>query len=215
MTQIFPALPRRRCMTVLLAVAATAPLAALPAFEAAARTLKKNDWLIVPGKRFGPITATTTERELIRLFGRRNVRRGAAHRTADHQGEKVTVVFRSTRNEIQVFWKKRYTHPDYVRTYAKGGRWRTGSGLRIGSSLAAVEKANGRPFGLSGFEWDYGGFASWNKGRLPRSLLIRFATTAPLPSRQMGKILGDVQLKSTDILVRKARPVVSQISLTF
>ncbi len=32
-----------------------------------------NDWLIVPGKRVGPITRSTTRADLVRLFGAANV----------------------------------------------------------------------------------------------------------------------------------------------
>lgn len=189
--------------------------ALLAVSAAEARILKTNDWLIVPGKRFGPITAQTTERDLYRFFGRQFVKRKKSNITGDHQAEVVTVIYPGTRNEIEVFWKKPFLRPSLVTIYAKGGKWRTAEGLRIGTSMAAVQKANGKAFGMSGFDWDYGGYGNWNKGRLHRNLIIRFATSVQLPEKEAAKITGEVQLRSTDRLVRKAKPVISKISLQF
>ena len=36
-------------------------------------TAQKNDWLIVPGQRVGPVTATTTRADLDAIFGKENV----------------------------------------------------------------------------------------------------------------------------------------------
>jgi len=213
-----PALSRRSGVRLgaTVIVAASGLLASLPvASPAEARILKKNDWLIVAGKRFGPITAQTTERDLIRFFGRRVVKRKKSNITGDHQAETVTVIYPGTRNEIEVFWKKPFLRPSLVTIYAKGEKWRTPQGLKIGTSLAAVQRANGKPFSMSGFDWDYGSYGNWNKGRLPRSLLIRFAPSVQLPGKEAAKITGEVQLRSTDRLVRKAKPVISKISLQF
>jgi hypothetical protein len=55
-----------------------------------------------------------------------------------------------------------------IRDKAKTSRWNL-SGITIGSSLAEVQKANGKPFVVSGFDWDYGGFvADWKGGALGR-----------------------------------------------
>jgi len=38
--------------------------------------------------------------------------------------------------------------------------WRGQGGYSFGDGIEAVEKANGGPFAVSGFEWDYGGFVT-------------------------------------------------------
>jgi hypothetical protein len=35
---------------------------------------QQNDWLIVPGERLGPITSSMTRADLVRLFGKAQVR---------------------------------------------------------------------------------------------------------------------------------------------
>jgi len=193
-----------------------ATVTGLAGFSAAqARTLKVNDWLIVPGKRFGPITARTSEKQLIRIFGRRNVIRKKSQQTGDHQPERVIVVYPGTKNEIEIFWKKAYSRISLITTYGKGGKWRTRRGLRIGSTMASVVRANGKPVGIAGFWWDYGGYGAWNKGRLHRDLIIRLEPSVTLPSKESDKISGERQLKSSDRLVKKAKPLVSKISLSF
>ena len=47
--------------------------------------------------------------------------------------------------------------------------WTTAHGIRIGMPLAEVEKLNGKPFKLSGFDWDYGGrVTDWQGGALSK-----------------------------------------------
>ncbi|SCB53720.1 hypothetical protein GA0061098_102089 [Bradyrhizobium shewense] len=75
---------------------------------------------------------------------------------------------------------------------AKTSRW-TVAGVTIGSSLADVQKANGKPFLVSGFEWDYGGFVTdWKGGALSRPLQggctvsIRFGAKTGAPRSLSG-----------------------------
>ena len=43
--------------------------------------------------------------------------------------------------------------------------WTGPHGVRLGASLAEIEQANGKPFNLYGFGWDYGGWSThWNDG---------------------------------------------------
>ena len=55
-------------------------------------------------------------------------------------------------------------------------------GYSFGDGIEAVEKANGGPFAVSGFEWDYGGFVTdWKGGKLKEAggcaTTVRFALT--------------------------------------
>ena len=52
---------------------------------------QKNDWLIVPGQRVGPITASTTRADLDILFGKDNVRE--SNLDISEGPEAATVVF--------------------------------------------------------------------------------------------------------------------------
>lgn len=81
-----------------------------------------------------------------------------------------------------------------------GSRWQIG-GLSAGSTLAQANAANGRPFELFGFEWDYSGTVTDLKGgvladiggcRAIMSLGPKAETSLP------DGVLGDVTLMSDD-----------------
>ena len=78
---------------------------------------------------------------------------------------------------------------------------------------------NGKPFTLSGFEWDYGGFVSdWQGGALATAaggcrIGVRFAPPGNLPEALSRKVSGDMQLSSSSADVRAAKPVVTELSI--
>ena len=53
------------------------------------------------------------------------------------------------------------------------------AGIRIADSLEDVERLNGRPFLMSGLEWDYPGrVADWQGGKLPENLLVVLSSSS-------------------------------------
>lgn len=104
-----------------------------------------------------------------------------------------------------------------IRGGAKTSRW-TLSGITIGSSLMAVQTANGKPFLVSGFDWDYGGFvADWNGGALGRlqggcRVVMRFGKETGAPRNLSG---DGVKVSSDDAALVKWGPVVTEIGLGF
>lgn len=97
-------------------------------------------------------------------------------------------------------------------------RWQVG-GLQLGDGIAKVQQLNGKPFKLSGFDWDYGGFANdMQHGKLDKlpggcNLSIRFepGQVDPYPEG----ISGEVTLSSADPKVRAAKPVVDELSISW
>ncbi|AWM01592.1 MULTISPECIES: hypothetical protein [Bradyrhizobium] len=93
------------------------------------------------------------------------------------------------------------------------------AGVTIGSSLADVQKANGKPFLVSGFEWDYGGFVTdWKGGALSRPLqggctvTIRFGGKTGAPRSLSG---DGVKAASDGAALVKWAPVVTEIGVNF
>jgi hypothetical protein len=87
--------------------------------------------------------------------------------------------------------------------------------LSIGDALADVERANGRPFQLWGFGWDYGGWVSdWLGGAFAPTegctIRARFA-----PRSGASSALGDSAFMSNDAAVRAADASVSEFGLMF
>lgn len=105
-----------------------------------------------------------------------------------------------------------------LRDTAKSSRWNV-LGVSIGSSLVDVQKINGRPFLVSGFEWDYGGFVvDWKGGALGKPLpggctvTLRFGKNAGAPKA----LLGDgVKAASDNAAMVKFAPVVTEIGVNF
>lgn len=105
-----------------------------------------------------------------------------------------------------------------LRDTARTSRWNV-SGITIGSSLADVQKANGKPFLVAGFEWDYGGFVTdWKGGALGRpmqggcTVTIRFDRKSGAPK----SLLGDgVKVASDNATLTKWAPVVAEIGVNF
>ena len=105
-----------------------------------------------------------------------------------------------------------------LRDAGKTSLW-TIAGITIGSSLADVQKANGKPFLISGFEWDYGGFVTdWKGGTLGRPMqggcrvTIRFGGKTGAPRSLSG---DGVKAASDNAALVKWAPVVTEIGVNF
>ena len=102
-----------------------------------------------------------------------------------------------------------------------GSHWKTADGIGIGSTLAEVEKLNGKPFKLSGFDWDLGGFVNDFAGGalLKRAggcrLGLRFEPGTGAIANATAKVAGDKRFSSADPDMRAAKPVVSEISISW
>ena len=166
-------------------------------------------WQIIPGKRVGPVTSLSSQSTLEALFGRKNVTMAklpaAEGETID--GARVAV---SPGRELEVIWEdmavgKRIS---MVRLIGKG--WTLDNGLRLGLTIADVEKINGKPFKISGFDWDYGGWANFSEGTLATGVSVRFSPTESDYSRE---IVGDRDVSSTSAALRAANPLVTEIDI--
>jgi hypothetical protein len=101
---------------------------------------------------------------------------------------------------------------------AKTSRWNV-AGLTIGSSLAEVQKVNGKPFLVNGFDSDAGGFVrNWNGGMLNRPLpggcrvTVRFGKDGSVPYDLAG---DGVKISSDNAKLVKWGPIIAQIGVNF
>ena len=87
--------------------------------------------------------------------------------------------------------------------------------------IEAVQAANGEPFTLLGFFWDYGGGAGFDTGKLADLagacfLNLHFTPTLePLPEAISIAISGEQELRSDMPEVLAAKVVVDEINLGF
>ena len=115
-----------------------------------------------------------------------------------------------------VFADEERTQITNVRVF-DGSHWKV-AGLSTGSTLAQANAANGRPFELFGFEWDYGGTVTDLKGgaladvggcRVMMSFGPKADTVLP------GGVLGDVALASDDDRLPGDGVVLWELGLVF
>lgn len=167
-----------------------------------------------------PVAPDDTERSLKQRFGQNAVVQDLPG--AEGEQYKGLVLFPKARDRrIEVAFtddKAKRASGLTLRDVGKTSLWSVG-GVTIGSSLADVQKANGKPFLVSGFEWDYGGFVTdWKGGALGRPLqggctvTIRFGKNAGAPK----SLLGDgVKAASDNAAMLKFAPVVTEIGVNF
>jgi hypothetical protein len=199
---------------------------------AASALAERNDWVIVPGKRLGPITSNTTRADLNRLFGNANVRDLPVD--TGEGPEQATVVFpKNPSAGVAIFWQDNRIDRAMVCYRHKTGQcnWHTENGVSIGTSLRQLESLNGRPFQMEAWGSDVGGnITSWQRGNLAavfgegerNQLRLGMIWQEPqrgptLEQRTLeDKINGQKRSPlSSDLTVRRLHPAVARMMLIF
>lgn len=175
---------------------------------ACARAVDTTDRVVDPTDRVGAITETTSEADLLIIYGPKAVSRAAA---ADDKSA-MTVLFAGTPDEVQIEWKNAFRSPR--RITIDGGDWKTPEGIAVGAPLADLEKANGGPFDVTGSNWDRPiRVVSWKGGKLAPRLQIDLGPADP--ATPLSKALKSRRsfFESTSPTLRKANLVVKRLIL--
>ena len=171
----------------------------------------------------GAFARNADERTLARIFGAANVER-ADIPVGEGMTEPGTVIFaKDPEKRIDILWHAAYARPNVV-IIRNGSTWPvavTGLDKPVanGATLAEIEAMNGKPFTLTGFGWDLGGYTNgWNGGRLDKpvggcNLSVRFDPPKDAPGDALDKVNGDVEFLSTDSAMQQVKPVVVEIEL--
>ncbi len=99
--------------------------------------------------------------------------------------------------------------------------WTAQKGVRLGLPLAALEKVNGKPFKLMGFE--NGGMAivsDWNGGALGLltdgcKIDVQFKPDPKAPAGALAAVSSDKEFVSNDPALRAAKPTVGEIIVAY
>ncbi len=182
-------------------------------------------WLTREGGE-GEITASTTEARLVQRFGAENVCRGDVY-LAEGETAMGTILFAddSTRR-VEIVWADDSTRarPQFAIVRGRTSRWTVAPGITLGTDSDELEKLNGRPFTLNGFDWDYGGaILSWQGGRLEglRAGAGRvFLTLSPpeqirITDDEYRTVTGEREIRSDSDVVRRLGPRVEEILVSF
>ena len=179
-----------------------------------------------------PFAKDASEASLKAAFGAENVEYKAVPGPEGTESQATVIFPNDTSRMVTVMWGDEATRtkpvaitiqadfladPDGADPWKTEILWQTAQGLRIGSSLEDVEKANGKPFQMGGFGWDYGGYAmGWEDGVLGAieggcSLSVRFTPTADTGPGASG----DMQALSNTPDMIAAKPRVTEITFGY
>ncbi len=167
--------------------------------------------IITPRTNVGPILRTSSEVQLVTIFGKESVKHIDV---SVGEGETVpgTVIFQGTSNEVTIEWKNDRKNPARITISQKGTDWRTEEGITVGTSIEEVERINGAPFSITGFEWDYPGRSvAWRGGKLPQQLQIDFGPTNTVPQEDYLKVIGNADFSSSNEVFSRMKLVVDAI----
>ncbi|HHS12750.1 MAG TPA: hypothetical protein ENN03_03150 [bacterium] len=152
------------------------------------KRISADDRLIDPLKRVGVITSGTSESDLIRFFGKEHVERVSIHLGEGELAE-GTVLFPGKESEVSILWQEAFRNP--VSVTITGAEWKTEQNIGVGSSLEQVEAANGGPFEITGFAWDYPGRTLEWHGFLPQQLQLDLVPADSVPMETLIPVMGD------------------------
>jgi hypothetical protein len=194
----------------------------------AAESTWQASYLIVPEIRVGAITPRTSEFELQKIYGLKNVRSSEVD-IGEGEYEPGTVLYPDNPTKtIEVLWKDAHEkrRPKEIRLTGEKSVWRTRQGISLGTRLKELERINGRPFELTGFSYDLAGtVVSWEGGKLEKQfnkrgrVIIRLSRSYKPIYRLSEKVLssvdGDRYFSSNNRVMQKINPTVYQIVVIF
>lgn len=134
---------------------------------------------------------------------------------------KATVIYgKDAAKRIAITWwdEEGRRRPSTIRLDDDKTAWRL-AGLKVGSPVADLNKANGKAFKIAGFDWDYGGWVtSWEKGKVETlggkdcSVAARLSYRKDLPDSMSG---DGVTVTSSDKRLAAGQAYVSDLSLNY
>lgn len=170
-----------------------------------------SDNTIVLGERVGPIKMGMTSASLKALLGKQV-------KITKLDGPEGTVIegakaFPGTDRELEIMFNPEGAKKEIWDIVVVGKAWKFANGLKLGLTMTEIEKINGKPFSISGFGWDYGGYANFEGGTLEGKVSVRFD---PGENVQVPDALsGDQQIPTTDKKLRALNPKAERISVFF
>lgn len=131
----------------------------------------------------------------------------------------ATVVFPDDpKRRLEVQWRNEAARSDIYRIAITGrSSWTGPKGLRLGMPLAEVEKINGKPFKLQGFDQANSSSAlDWQEGALASlpggcEIGIFFAADPKTPQTAREEAAPGQEFTSNDAAIRAMKPIVTEI----
>jgi hypothetical protein len=176
------------------------------------------DYLIIPGVRAGNVFLNMGYEQIKACVGENNMRDGDAAYGAGTTVE-GTYLYPGTPQEMFLAWAKpERTAIEFVRLATPNSPWHTKGGLKIGLTVEAVEKMNGRFFTLVGKgDEKEGAVLDWRGGALEIDLsasgtskqFVRFG----LPENLDANAKKAKRIPSTNATLRQPSVVINEMRI--
>jgi hypothetical protein len=159
--------------------------------------------------------------KLAQAVGATNIEYGQVSGAAGSALNASVLYPKDPKRRLEVLWQNEAARTDTSLIVITGqSQWHAPKGLRLGLALAALEKLNGKPFKLSGFDQPEGGAVSdWQGGalaELPGGCQVGVKLAAdPKATPDVLAAAAGTDLMSSDAAVRAAKPVVGEIILGY
>ena len=135
----------------------------------------------------------------------------------------ITVLFpKDPKRRLEVWWQDEDNRSGTYLIVLNGqSTWTAPKGLRLGFQFPAVEKLNGKPFKIKGFNNDgVGTVSDWQGGafeQLPGGcrLGVSFRVDSKASAQARSAISSDKDFISSDAIVRAVKPAVSEILIGY
>lgn len=186
----------------------------------------KMSFLIQPGKHFGQITSTTTEKDLVNIFGANNVdSTGGTIKFNKSETDFDTKLFSNEANKtLFIVWKDKEKKKDPELVFIKGtnSEWKTSEGITLGTTIKELETLNNGPFDIIGFYRSAEGtIRDWKNGQLSKKvsgILIRlnFDRNLKLSSDEQDQLSGGgSRISSSNPVAQKLKLHVDELEFHF
>lgn len=187
-------------------------LAALVVLAAPASADDVRDRTFSPGRVGAIVKGRTKPADLARIFGARNVRRAMMDEPGGGELHPGAYIHQGSPDALTVHFTDNGKGVNYV--VVLGPNWRSKEGLRVGASVAELERLNGGPFTFYGFGFDYGGqvFAS---GPALAGYTIFVKTTGDDEAAILELTKPETQISSQHPAVKRVGLEVSFIQVDF
>ena len=164
--------------------------------------------------------------DLRERFGEQHVQRAPVPwGGAEGDSSEGTVLFPDDEHgRLQIFWRDSATQrqPEWVSVRGERSRWRTSSGVTLGTHLRELESLNGRPFRLLGFGNDVSGTVmSWSGAQDTERCRVRLRLQVPWPRTDHGRsplyrqLLGEREFSSGHPAMQALDPAVYELFLQY
>ncbi|MDP2364701.1 MAG: hypothetical protein Q8M94_13150 [Ignavibacteria bacterium] len=179
----------------------------------------KSDFILTPCKGNNILNSSTSENDLIKIVGKKNVER--VERWYAEGTERVvgSVFFTDTPQSFFIKWKDtvNFKNPEWIEIHGDKSLWEIDNGIKIGTDLKELIKLNGKHFTFTGFDWDYGGYINFEKGSLESDCysIQLYYDYKDLFENEWNQIVGDKIISTKNSILNKIKVYVDEITFYF